>query len=431
MLDGQEAITVEHLTRKRTLHPVQRAMVAMHGSQCGFCTPGFVMSLFTLFQSQEARSAPPAARRALVNDFLAGNLCRCTGYRPIVEAALASCFSGASDHVMERALDTARQLADIDDDEDVFVGDETVFFAAPARLEALAHLYAAHPDATLVAGATDVGLWVTKNLADLKKIIWLGRIVDFGRVEETAGGVAIAAGATYAASEAAMRRLDPDLGELWRRIGSLQVRAAGTVGGNIANGSPIGDTLPALIVLGALLELRCDVGARTLSLEDFFLDYGVQDRRPGEFVSGVFVPKPGSADIFRCYKVSKRFDQDISAVMGAFLLTLENGVVRRARIAFGGLAGTPKRALQTERALIGLSVNRPAGWTAAFKALDIDFTPMSDMRASAAYRAETARALLTKALLEASGAPSSSTRLIGRRPDIGLRADGRMEPVHE
>ncbi|MBD8890832.1 xanthine dehydrogenase small subunit [Roseibium litorale] len=406
MIDGTELVTVEDLASDGKLHPVQRAMAELNGSQCGFCTPGFVMSLFTLYHAEGMSRS-----RKAVTEWIAGNLCRCTGYRPIIDAALESCFDAADDAFAWRATETRDKLRQLADSRDIFIGDSTRFLASPASLDGLAMLYQQHPDATLVAGATDVGLWITKHLKDLPKVIWLGRIEGMNRIEDSPAGLLIGATVTYQAAEAAIQRLSPDLGELWSRIGSKQVRASGTIGGNIANGSPIGDTPPALIALGTTLELQDTVNSRALALEDYFLDYGKQDRRPAEFVTGLFVPRPDPNQIFRCYKISKRFDQDISSVMGAFLFTVIGGTITEARIAYGGMAATPRRAKGAEAALINAQLEDPSTWGAAIKALMSDYTPLSDMRASASYRMETARALLAKALMEASGSDPSGLRL--------------------
>ncbi|WP_417767618.1 xanthine dehydrogenase small subunit [Stappia sp.] len=411
MLDGAELVTVEDLAQDGRLHPVQQAMVDCHGSQCGFCTPGFIMSLFTLYHAPDAQPT-----RKTVTDWLAGNLCRCTGYRPIVDAAMEACFQVADDAFSRRAEETTAALLEMaGDPHDLWLGDEQRFFAAPASLDALAALCEAHPQATIVAGATDVGLWVTKQLRDLPQVIWLGRVRDFEKVEETSGGVLMGAGATFSDTHAFMARIDPDLGELWRRIGSRQVRASGTVCGNIANGSPIGDSPPALIALGATLELRKGAASRTVALEDFFIDYGKQDRAPGEIVTGLYVPRLDPNHAFRCFKISKRFDQDITAVLCALRLTLADGIVTDARLAFGGMAATPRRAAKAELALIGARPDQPSSWAAALKALGDDFDPISDMRASDAYRREVARALLAKSLVEIGGTPDERTRVTGLR----------------
>ncbi|QIG49675.1 xanthine dehydrogenase small subunit [Nordella sp. HKS 07] len=408
-VDGKDVVTVDDLSRGGKLHPIQQAMVETHGSQCGFCTPGFVMSLFALYQSDVA------ADRQTVVDQVAGNLCRCTGYRPIIEAALAAC-TGSPDDAWSRArAETAQALARLDDGSDIFIGDETAFFAAPASDAALAQLTAQHPDAVLLAGATDVGLWITKQLRDIGKIIHLGRLSSLRRVEDTIDAVRLGAAVTYAEAERALGDIDPDLTELLRRLGSKQVRASGTIGGNIANGSPIGDTPPALIALGAELELRKGATMRRIALEDFFIAYGKQDRAPDEIVASVSIPRLRRDEAFRCYKITKRFDQDISSVLGAFKFTIAARRVTGARIAYGGMAATPKRALKTETAAHSLSLDDPAGWEAAADCLAQDFQPIGDHRASAGYRAETARALFIKALTEISGMPTRATRVTGFR----------------
>jgi xanthine dehydrogenase small subunit len=411
--DGAEIVTVEDLAQGQALHPVQAAMVANHGSQCGFCTPGIVMSLFTLYQE----GARPVSRAA-VNDALAGNLCRCTGYRPIVDAALEACADEANDAYAAAREATAQRLASLDQGEDIFIGDEARFFAAPASEAALAGVYAEHPEATLVAGSTDVGLWVTKGLASLDKVIWLGRVAGLDRLEDGPEALVIGAMVTHADAFAALGGIDPDLGELMRRFGSAQVRASGTVGGNIANGSPIGDLAPALIALGSTLELRRGEAVRTIPLEAFFLAYRRQDRQPGEFVRRVMVPKLRNNEVFRCYKVSKRFDEDISAVMGAFKFTLDGRRIAAARITFGGMAGTAKRADGAEAAIVGASLDDPTSWEAAFTAIGSDYQPMTDQRASAAYRATVARNLLLKALSEIASGETRATRIIGRRETL-------------
>ncbi|WP_421723704.1 xanthine dehydrogenase small subunit [Bauldia sp.] len=411
-VDGCEIVAVDDLADENgDLHPVQASMHDHHGSQCGFCTPGFIMSLFALYHSTEER-----VDRSTVNDWLAGNLCRCTGYRPIVDAALAACGDRRSDRYAANASDTAGLLSFLLDEDDIFVGDSDRFFAAPATIDNLADLYESHPDATIVAGATDVGLWITKQFRDLPKVIHVGRTKGFDEITETDYDLTIGAGATYAAAEPYFRALDPDLGELLRRLGSKQVRAAGTIGGNVANGSPIGDTPPALIALDATLELRRGRDTRRMPIEDFFIDYGKQDRQPGELVVSLHMPKMNASHIFRCYKISKRFDQDISAVMGAFRFTVsDDGQITEARIAYGGMAAIPKRARNAEAALTDTMLRDSRAWSRAFAALREDFDPIGDHRASARYRNETAHALLGKALIEAAGTTSARTRVIGHR----------------
>ncbi len=410
-LDGRELITIEDLgADDGSLHPIQRAMVDHHGSQCGFCTPGIVMSLYALFQQGGETT------RSAVNDQLAGNLCRCTGYGPIVAAAQDAGHADCRRPAGEEAA-SAAMLAELRDSDDLFIGTPDRFLAAPAGEAALARLLADHPDATIIAGATDVGLWVTKQLRDLPKAVLLHRVTGLDAITERGGDLVIGAGATYADAERALAAVDPDLGELLRRIGSKQVRAAGTIGGNIANGSPIGDMPPALIALDAVLELASAEGSRDLALEDFFLAYGRQDRRAGEYVRAVRVPSLASNQHFRCYKISKRFDQDISAVMAAFRLTVDDMRIVEARVAFGGMAATPKRAKACEQALANLSLEVPETWAAATAALVEDFQPIDDMRASAYYRREVAKGLVLKALSEVAAQipPTHGSRAIARR----------------
>jgi xanthine dehydrogenase small subunit len=386
-LHGKAVRTVEGIAGPGgTLHPVQQAMIDHHGSQCGFCTPGFVVSMAVAHRNG----------RTDHDDQLAGNLCRCTGYAPIIRAA--------------RAAEAAPVPGWMQDDPTALKADTTGGdaegrraappCALPESADALADWYAAHPGGTLIAGATDVGLWVTKQLRDLGPVAFLHRARDLQRIEETEAGLRIGAGVTWDRMQAAIAPHHPGFAELIRRFGSAQVRAAATVGGNIANGSPIGDGPPALIALGATLHLRRGDGRRSLPLEDFFLDYGRQDRAPGEFVEAVTIPR--QPDRLACYKLSKRFDQDISALCGCFNVAVEDGHVTRARIAFGGMAAIPKRAAAVEAALAGQPWNE-ATIEAAGAAFAEDFTPISDMRASAAYRLGAARALLRRYFLEGSG----------------------------
>jgi len=372
-LHGKAVRTVEGIAGPGgAMHPVQEAMIAHHGSQCGFCTPGFVVSMATAHRNG----------RTDFDDQLAGNLCRCTGYAPILRAAEAA-REAPVPAWMEDAAPAAPALPQ-----------------APDSADELAELYAARPGATLVAGATDVGLWVTKDLRRLDDVIFLGRVADLCGIDVGEREVRIGAMATLTDLGVAMAPLHPDFAELVRRYGSVQVRNAATVGGNIANGSPIGDSPPALIALGATLHLRRGAVRRAIPLEDFFLDYGRQDRAPGEFVEAVSLPR--QPDTLRCYKLSKRFDQDISAVCGCFAITVSEGVVRSARIAFGGMAGTPKRAAAVEAALAGQPWTETAVEAAAAAFAD-DFTPLSDMRASAAYRLTAAANMLRRYFAESTG----------------------------
>ncbi|MBT8409943.1 MAG: FAD binding domain-containing protein, partial [Alphaproteobacteria bacterium] len=281
-LHGKAVRTVEGISGPEgQLHPVQTAMIEKHGSQCGFCTPGFVVSM----------AAGHASGRTDHDDVLAGNLCRCTGYAPIVRAA--------------QAAEAAPSPAWMNDDPDTL--DTPALAFAPQSSDELAAWFEAHPDATLIAGATDVGLWVTKALRDLPQVAFLNRCTDLQQIEDRGDSLRIGAGVTMSALHDAIADLHPSYAELIRRYGSLQVRNAATLGGNIANGSPIGDNPPVLIALGATLHLRKGDSRREMPIEAFFLDYGKQDRAPGEFVEAITLPK--SAPDLRCYKLSKRFDQ--------------------------------------------------------------------------------------------------------------------------
>ena len=385
---GKALRTVEGITGPAgEPHPVQTAMVGHHGSQCGFCTPGFIVSM-------------AVAHKNGVSDHdtaLAGNLCRCTGYAPIVRAAVAAQSAAVPDW-MDAAPFICPQISSGGSGR--AEGPPSSF--QPGTTAALADWYLANPDATLIAGATDVGLWVTKQLRELEQVAFLGGIADMARIERQGETLRIGAGVTIAALQAAVQDMHPSFAELLRRFASVQVRNAATIGGNIANGSPIGDAPPALIALGAQLHLRRGDKRRDMALEDFFLDYRKQDRQRAEFVEAVSIPVRAAA--LRCYKISKRFDQDISALCGCFNVTVQAGRVSTARIAFGGMAGIPKRAAAVEAALIGQA------WTlatinAACGGFTQDFQPLSDMRASAGYRLVAAQNLLTRYFHDLAGSP--------------------------
>lgn len=407
MLAGKAITTVEHLKGPGgDLHPAQQALVESHGSQCGFCTPGFVMSLYVAFGSEVALP------RARISDLLAGNLCRCTGYGPILEAAERMQSMPRPKWDAERQARLAQLVEGIDHQETVRLAHEGQVFFSPASIDELARIYAQHPDATIVAGATDVALWITKQHRRLATVIHIGRVRELKDIRLQDGVLRIGAGVTYRDAQSALAGHWPDLGELIRRLGSPLVRNMGTIGGNIANGSPIGDMPPALIALGAHLVLRRGNERRRIPLEDFFLSYGQQDRAPGELVEAVEVPLGTEPEQLKCYKVSKRFDQDISAVCGCFNIEITSGSVAAARICFGGMAGTPKRARAVEAALIG----RPwsaATLEAAVPAFELDYAPIGDVRGSAGYRMLTAKNLLRRYFHE-SRKPLSMTRLVGR-----------------
>ena len=429
MLHGKSVVTVEGLRGPNgELHPCQQAMVECHGSQCGFCTPGFVMSLYAVFaDDKNFKSGKGGASQffeSSFDDFLAGNLCRCTGYGPIISAAkqmLETPWPAWDAGRWPRELELLKQIPA----GDLALDHPEGKFYAPEGLDEFARLYEQYPQATILSGATDIGLWVNKQHRKLPVLISTRRVPDLTNLRVHGDKIEIRAGETYSGAWSALRNGWPDLGELIRRIGSVQVRNSGTIGGNIANGSPIGDMAPALIALGALADLRKGTATRSVLLEDYFIAYGKQDRKPGEFIEsltipGSFPPNKTEAARLRCYKISKRFDQDISAVLGCFNLAIENGAVTSARIAFGGMAGIPKRAKAVEAALLG----KP--WTtetvkAALPAFESDFQPLTDMRASAAYRMAVAKNLLVRYFHETTS--DVPARLVGRGHAFHLRPD--------
>ena len=448
-LDGKALFTVESLKRADTLHPVQQAMADLHASQCGFCTPGIVMSLFALYKT----NAQPD--RAAIEDALSGNLCRCTGYRPIVDAALAMHTLGEAIPAANRdwinsgagreSTDASRESAGVSREsaganraspcstateatlvealaslqrhaalETASVGDR---FHAPVTLEQLAVLRSRLPQARLLAGGTDVGLWVTKQLREIPELIYVGRIAELRSIAVTATDIDIGAAATLGEAMPLLVAHFPQLATVLRRFASPPIRNAATLGGNIANGSPIGDSMPCLIALGARLRLRSVAGTREMALEDFYLDYQKTALRADEFLERILIPLPVADAAFRAYKLAKRFDQDISLVLGAFCVRIENGVMRDCRIAYGGMAATPKRAAACEAALEGRPWNA-AVIEAAAEQLARDFTPIDDMRGSARYRMLAAKNLLQKFYLEAAGAaaPTRVEQLSGEAP---------------
>ena len=405
-LDGCQILTVEHLkSPDGALHPVQQAMVDLHGSQCGFCTPGFVMSLYAMY----IEAAP--ANVLQIEDALAGNLCRCTGYRPIIDAAMNTLGErGAVD--MTSRSETARRLLALRADETIVIEHASGACHAPASCDALADLLDVHPEATIVAGATDAGLRITKALEHFPVMVDLNRIKELKHVAETKDALIFGAMVDLNRVRRALGAMHPHLDELMRRFGSEQIRNSGTIGGNLANGSPIGDLPPVLIALDAALVLRSKAGRRELPLERFFLDYRKQDRLPGEFVEQIIVPKLPADALLHVSKISKRFDEDISSVCGAFRILLDaGGCVADARLAFGGMAGVPKRAANAEAALKGARWSMEAA-VAAAGALSLDFTPLTDMRASARYRTSVAANLLRRFALETLS-PHIATRVSG------------------
>ena len=408
-LDGKALFTVEDLKAmtQGPLHPVQRALVDCHGSQCGFCTPGFVMSLWSAYEHHQSRATQPT--RQQLADELSGNLCRCTGYRPILDAGQRMFDLPAV------ALDTAPALAALAALKQM-AGDATFEYAcgadrffAPATLTELAALREAMPQAQLLAGSTDVGLWVNKQFRPLGDIVYVGEVAELKAITTTATELNIGAGASLETAWAALTRRWPTLTDVWLRFASPPIRNAGTMGGNVANGSPIGDSAPVLMALDAQVELRRGTRVRRMPLTDFYPDYMKNRLEPGELVQAIVVPLDGPVRAVRAYKISKRFDCDISALCAGFSIELSRNVVASVRLAYGGMAATVKRAATAEAALVGQPWSQ-ATVRAAQAALAQDFKPLSDMRASAAYRLQVAQNLLQRFWLETrTGNPLPST----------------------
>jgi xanthine dehydrogenase small subunit len=395
-LDGKALFSVEDLKTMAptaALHPTQQAMVECHGSQCGFCTPGFVMSMWSAYEHHQACGSRPT--RQQMADELSGNLCRCTGYRPILDAGQRM-FD-----LPPVQLDTAPVIAALQglSSSETFGYEHDVRFIAPKTLDDLATLREQHPKAQLLAGSTDVGLWVNKQFRALGDILYVGEVEELQRIEARDEGLWIGAGASLEAAWRALAQRWPTLTDVWLRFASPPIRNAGTMGGNVANGSPIGDSPPVLMALDAQIELRRGARMRRMPLPEFYLDYMKNQLEPGEFVQALLIPPLAADRQVRAYKISKRFDCDISALCAGLAVELDGDTVRAVRLAYGGMAATVKRAAQAEAALLGQPWTQ-ANIRAAQTALAQDFKPLSDMRASAAYRLQVAQNLLQRFWLE-------------------------------
>jgi xanthine dehydrogenase small subunit len=428
-LEGRALFTVEDLQGPEpdaALHPVQQSLVDAHGSQCGFCTPGIVMSLWGLYLKHRAQGGSRAPDRQTIADALSGNLCRCTGYRPILEAAermfdlpprpfdtqaivtaLRALQASADSTSRETPNGTSPGASDAPIPDDALTPAAGGRWFAPRTSSELARLRQALPQARLLAGGTDIGLWVNKQHRDLGDLIFLGQVRDLECIErigrEPARQLRLGAGVSLERGWQALSGHWPELTELWRRFASPAVRHAGTLVGNLANGSPIGDTAPVLLALDAELELRQGEAVRILPLEAFYLDYMRNAMQPGEFVQAVRIPlsgpPPGQVRQLRAYKISKRFDCDISALCLAARLDFDGEQIHSARLAFGGMAATVRRAPAAEATL------SRASWSedtvrAVQAALAQDFQPLTDLRGSAAYRLKTAQALIQRLWLQ-------------------------------
>ncbi len=396
-VDGMALWTAEDLAAgDGRLHPAQEAMVACHGSQCGFCTPGFVMSLFGMYQDHVVRGE--AITPELAREALSGNLCRCTGYRPILDAA---CQMGQQPLVQVDEGALAARLREIAPASAASSGSGA--YLAPRALTELLALRAAHPGAQVVAGCTDVGLWVTKQHRRFGQVLDVTGVAELRTLREDAGHLSIGAAVSLADAFNALVAQRPQLAAFASRFAGLPVRNSGTLGGNVANGSPIGDSMPLLIALGAEVVLASVRGERALPLEDFYLGYRKTQLAADEVVARLRVPQPAPGEFLRAYKISKRYDDDISAVCLVVNLQLQDGQVRSARIGAGGVAATPARGTGAEAALVGQAWSQDAA-RAAGAALQAQFRPISDMRASDAYRRQLLANLMERLWLESQGA---------------------------
>lgn len=393
-LHGKQLITVEDLKQPDQLHPVQQAMVDCHGSQCGFCTPGFIMSMFALRKNHKTSD------KHKIIEGLGGNLCRCTGYRPIVDAAEKIFTSSQKDQFSDTEDAIIKQLEIINSEQPQgSLRHLDKQFFSPTCSDELADLLMEHPEAKLLAGGTDLCLEFTQFLRDAKVLIHTGRTVDMSNVTLTEKNLELGASVTYSQAADQLIALYPDLKELIERLGSLQVRNQATIAGNIGNASPIGDMPPVLIALGASLVLRKGESTRKVAVEDYFVKYKVTVLETSEFIEKIIIPRPDSDYQFKAYKISKRLEDDISATCGAFNIRVNDGFVTDIAIAFGGMAEIPKRASHCEQALL----NQP--WTEqtlerAMDEMTKDFTPISDFRASAEYRLSVSQNMLRRLFLE-------------------------------
>ena len=395
-IDGMALWTVEDIAAADgTLHPAQQAMVENHASQCGFCTPGFVMSMFAMYENQVCKGK--TIDRALAQEALSGNLCRCTGYRPILDAAQAMAA------LPRMQLDPTSLLQKLEHitPESIAAG-ANLAYQMPGDLAALLAAKAAFPNAQIVAGTTDVGLWVTKQHVQFDQIIDVSRVKELRRIEQHPHHTAIGAAVTLTDAFAALVAQRPQLHAFTTRFAGLSVRNSGTLGGNVAGGSPIGDSMPLLIALGASVVLTSVRGSRQFAVEDFYTGYKKNQLALDEVLAWIRVPKAMAGEQVEIYKISKRFDDDISAVCLAINLQVVDGVVTKASIGAGGVAATPVRAAKTQAALVGQDWSQ-ATVDQATRVLRGEFSPISDMRASASYRVQVLGNLLQRFWLQSQG----------------------------
>lgn len=428
-IHGKQLITVEHLKQNRApekpakekhaLHPVQQAMVDHHASQCGFCTPGFVMSLFALYKNSVSDSSESSpidsleARKQAAEQYLCGNLCRCTGYKPIIDAAIESTEAPCPDQFSALAAETRKKLTRIARSPKI----GTKNYHLPKTCAVLGELIQRHPDARLLGGGTDLALEVTQQLKPIKQIIYLGQVSQLLKIKQHKTHYQVGGAVSLSDFDGLIKSDYPELSHLLLRFGSRQIRNFATVGGNIANASPIGDLPPALIALDADVTLQNATATRKLKIEQFFIAYKNTALAKNEFIRSVSIPKADAKHQLKIYKISKRMEDDISALCMAIYIQLEplaplsNGIniIKSVRIACGGMAVIAKRAAQCEHALCGQPLDENT-IAQAQQALALDFQPIDDVRASAEYRMQVAQNLLTRLRLELTE-PTTLTRV--------------------
>jgi len=391
-LSGKQLILVEDLVSKdNTLHPVQEAMVKYHGSQCGFCTPGFVMSLFSMFKNYSKY------KESVIKDSIAGNLCRCTGYKPIIKAAKSLQTKNKIDNFTKNKKKTISLLKKIGN-KSIFIYKKNKRYFAPRYVTELKKILKKNPKSKLLSGGTDLSLVVTKDRKDVESIIYMNSIKELNYIKNNNKYIEVGATTSLSNFETYIKRYYPDFNKILKRYGSIQIRNVATIAGNIATASPIGDNLPLLLALDSQVVLHDMKKSKILPINDFFINYRKTRLREGQFIHSVRIPI-SDKNIFKAYKISKRFDDDISSVCAAFNLLIENKKIKEIKIAYGGMAAIPKRATHCERVLLNSSITRDT-IDKAKKALEKDFIPISDMRASGNYRKIIAKNLLEKCFLE-------------------------------
>ena len=390
-LEGKQIILVEDLISKGELHPVQKAMVNYHGSQCGFCTPGFVMSLFAMYKNYSSYS------EAIIKDSIQGNLCRCTGYRPIIDAAKSLNKKSRFDHFSKNKKITLGLLRKIKQRNIAIINDNKKYFA-PKSVNELKRIFKQEPNSKLISGGTDVSLIVTKERKDLNSLIYMNSINELNYIKENNNYIEVGATTPLINFESFIKKYFPDFSQILKRYGSVQIRNICTIAGNIATASPIGDTLPLLLVLDSQIVIKDKSKTQILPLNGFFIGYRKTKLKKGQFIHSIRIPVL-KKNIFKAYKISKRIDDDISSVCASFNIEINNNKIKKIRIAYGGMSSIPKRAFNCEKILLNSFLSDKT-IDKAKKLLEKDFKPITDARASKKYRMEVAKNLLEKCFLE-------------------------------